>query len=146
MNLESITNALLTFQRLKQLYSPPQRDEESQDDSTLQPDRLILLQDTLGAIANFIPATRGGSFSEAFRLGRHYSSTYREIKQHVRNMNGSSFDTASDSENPEDNRSGVQQPAKGLHGQSDSNIRYIGIIKLDFKAVQKDNTKRMTKQ
>lgn len=92
MNLENITNGLLALQRLKQLYSPPQRDEDGQDGSYLQPDRLTLLQDTLSAIANFMPATRGGSFSEAFRLGSHYSSTYKGIKQHVRNMNGSSFD------------------------------------------------------
>lgn len=91
MNLENITNGLLALQRLKQLYSPPQRDEGEQNDSYLQPDRLILLQDTLKAIADFVPATRGGSFSEAFRLGSHYSTTYRGIKQHVRDMSGSSF-------------------------------------------------------
>ena len=92
MNLENITNALLSLQRLKQLYSPPQRDEDGQNESYLQPDRLTLLQDTLSSIANFMPATRGGSFGEAFRLGSHYSSTYRGIKQHVRNMSGRSFD------------------------------------------------------
>ena len=92
MNLENITTALLSLQRLKQLYSPPQRDEGDQAENNLQPDRLTLLQDTLSAIANFMPDTRGGSFSEAFRLGSHYSGTYRGIKQHVRNISGSRFD------------------------------------------------------
>lgn len=92
MNLENITNGLLTLQRLKQLYSSTQRGEDGQNESYLQPDKLTLLQDTLSAIANLMPATRGGSFSEAFRLGSHYSSTYRGIKQHVRSLSGNSFD------------------------------------------------------
>jgi len=94
MNLESITNGLLTLQRIKQLYSSGQRDDGGQNKASLQPDRLTLLQDTLKTITDFIPAARGGSFSEAFRLGSHYSSTYRGIKQHVRDMNGSSFNIA----------------------------------------------------
>ncbi len=92
INLENITNGLLVLQRLKQLYAPPLRDEEGQNDTYLQPDRLTLLQDTLSAIANLMPPTRGSTFNEAFRLGSHYSSTYRGIKQHVSTMSGSAFD------------------------------------------------------
>lgn len=86
LNIESITNGLLTLQRLKQLYDPAQRDGSGHKETTLQPDRLALLQGTLNAITDFVPAARGPSFSEAFRMGNHYSTAYRGIKQHFREM------------------------------------------------------------
>lgn len=86
LNIETITNGLLTLQKVKQLYKPIQRDEEGKISEVLQLDKLALLQDALTVITDFLPSTRGGSFGEAFRLGSHYSSTYRGIKQHFRQM------------------------------------------------------------
>lgn len=86
MDIETITKGLLVIQRIKQLYNPAQRDAGGQTAEVLQSDRLSLLQDTLTSISDIFPATRGGSFSEAFKMGSHYSSTYRGIKQHFREM------------------------------------------------------------
>ena len=93
LSIENVTNGLLTLQKLKQLYKPATRQEGSEDLNNVHQDKLILLQDTLTAITDFIPQTRGSSFSEAFRLGSHYSSAYRRIKQHVRDMDGNRLDT-----------------------------------------------------
>lgn len=94
LSIENITNGLLTIQKLKQLYKPAIRQEDGNYASFVQPDRLSLLQDTLSVITNLLPETRGNSFSEAFRQGSHYSSAYRGMKQHVRDMGGNGIDSA----------------------------------------------------
>jgi hypothetical protein len=86
MDIETITNALLVIQRMRQLQNPVRADENGQPVEIPQPDRLTLLQDTLTSISDIFPAVRGGSFGEAFRLSSHYSSTYRGIKHHFREM------------------------------------------------------------
>lgn len=94
LSIDNITNGLLTIQKLKQMYRPAKRQEDGEDSNYVSPDKLTLLQDTLTAITDFLPETRGSSFSEAFRLGSHYSSAYRRIKQHVRDIDGNRLDTA----------------------------------------------------
>ena len=92
LNIENVTNGLLTVQRLKQLYQPENRHEGAEDSRNVQPDRLSLLLDTITAISDFLPETRDNSFSEAFRQGSHFSSAYREIKHHVRDMSSNKTD------------------------------------------------------
>lgn len=94
LNIESVTNGLLTVQKLKQLYKPAKRQEDGEDITNVRPDKLSLLQDTLTAIKDFLPETRDSSFSEAFRQGSHYSRAYREIKHHVRDIGGNRTDMA----------------------------------------------------
>lgn len=94
MNIENVTNGLLTIQKLKQLYKPAKRQEDDEDLSNVQLDRLFALQETLTAVSGFLPETRGTSFSEAFKQGNRYSSAYRGIKQQVRNMDGNRVDSA----------------------------------------------------
>lgn len=93
LSIENVTNGLLTLQKLKQLYKPAKRQEDGEDLSYVRLDRLSLLQETITAITNFLPETRGNSFSEAFKQGSHYSSAYRGIKQHVRDMDWSRVDS-----------------------------------------------------
>ena len=93
LNIENVTNGLLTLQKLKQLYKPLKLQEDREDSSYVRPDKLSLLQDTLTAITDFLPEARGSSLSEAFRQGSRYSSAYRGIKQHVRNMDGNRVDS-----------------------------------------------------
>ena len=93
LNLENVTNGLLTVQKLKQIYRPAKRQEEGETSSYVQLDRLSLLQETLTAITSFLPESRGGSFSEAFKQGSRYSSAYRGIKQQVRDMDWSRLDS-----------------------------------------------------
>lgn len=94
LSIENVTNGLLTLQKLKQLYKPATRQEDEENSSYVRPDRLSLLQETLSAITDFLPETRGISFSEAFRQGSHYSSAYRGMKQQVRDMGRSGMDSA----------------------------------------------------
>lgn len=94
LSVENISNGLITLQKLKQLYKPVNRQEDSENLSPVQPDRLSLLQETLTAITDFLPKTRGSSFGEAFKQGSRFSSAYRGIKQHVRDMNGNRMDSA----------------------------------------------------
>lgn len=92
LNIESVTNGLLTFQRLKQLYQPAREGSEEKLPERITPDKLSLLMDTLTAVSDLIPVTRGPSFGEAFRLGSHYSGQYREMKRHVAGMSGGNID------------------------------------------------------
>ncbi|MEN6315624.1 MAG: hypothetical protein ABFD25_15425 [Clostridiaceae bacterium] len=93
LNIENISNGLLVLQKLKQLYKPESRLDGGENQTHVQPDRLSLLQETLTSISDFFPAGRGGAYSDAFKQGSRYSSAYREIKQHVRRMDGSRLDT-----------------------------------------------------
>ena len=86
MNIENITNALVVLQKLKQLRSPDQRDENGSSAGTVHPDRLALMYEILSVIEGFIPQTRGGSFGLAFKQGSRYSGAYRELKSHMRSM------------------------------------------------------------
>jgi hypothetical protein len=86
MNIENITNALVVMQKLKQLRSPAQRDENGSSTGTVHPDRLTLICEILSVVGNFIPQTRGGSFGLAFKQGSRYSGAYRELKGHIRTM------------------------------------------------------------
>lgn len=88
MNIENITNALVVMQKLKQLRSPAQRDENGSESGvgTVHPDRLTLMHEIFTVIENFLPLTRGGSFGLAFQQGSRYSGAYRELKSHIRTM------------------------------------------------------------
>lgn len=94
LNIENISNGLLVLQKLKQLYKPENRLEGGEKQVHVQLDRLSLLQETLTSISDFLPVGRGGAYSEAFRQGNRYSGAYREIKRHVRKMDGNRLDTA----------------------------------------------------
>jgi len=85
--IENITNGLLTLQKVRQLYQRQTRAEGEDTDDYVQPDRLSLMQEILSTVGNFIPQTRGASYSAAFSQGSRYSSTYRGLKQHIRGMN-----------------------------------------------------------
>lgn len=92
LSIENISNGLLTLQKLKQLYNPETRQEADENQAHVRLDRLSLLLETLTSVSDFLPSSRGSSYSKAFRLGSRYSSAYREIKQHVRSMDTSRFD------------------------------------------------------
>ena len=74
LNIENITNGLLTFQKLKQLYKQNTRKDGDEASGYVSPDRLSLLQETLTSITGFLPQTRDSSFSTAFKQGSQYSS------------------------------------------------------------------------
>jgi len=93
LSIENISNGLLILQKLKQLYKPANRLEGSENISHVQLDKMSLLQETLTAIADFLPDSRGSSYSEAFKQGNRYSSAYREIKHHVRDTSGNRLDS-----------------------------------------------------
>lgn len=90
--IEDITNGLLTLQKIKRLYHPEARTEGEEASENVHPDKLSLTQEILSAITNFIPQTRGASYSTAFSQGQRYSSAYRELKHHIRSMNRSTPD------------------------------------------------------
>lgn len=91
-NIESITNGLVTLQKIRQLYKPESRAGSDEESGYIQPDRLSLIQDILSTVTNFIPQTRGVSYSNAFNQGNRYSSAYRELKHQIRSMNRNSID------------------------------------------------------
>lgn len=86
LNIENITNSLVVLQKLKQLHRPAQRDENGNLSGIVRPDRLTLMHEILSAIGGFLPQSRGGSFSTAFKMGSKYSGAYRDLKSHIRNM------------------------------------------------------------
>lgn len=95
ITIENISNGLLALQKLKQLYNPEDIRDNSESNSQVYPDKLSLLQETLYAVKDFLPEMRASStVSEAFRQGSRYSSAYREIKHHVREMRSSKADSA----------------------------------------------------
>jgi len=94
LTIENITNGLLTFQKLKQLYNKDSRGEGTEASSYVGMDRLSLFKETLTAISDFVPPTRGSNFTEAFHQGTRYSTTYRSIKQQIRNINGRQIDSS----------------------------------------------------
>lgn len=84
--IENITNGLITLQKVRQLYQKQTRAEEDAQEY-VQPDRLSLMQEILSTVGNFMPQTRGMSYSSAFNQGNRYSNAYRELKQHIRGLN-----------------------------------------------------------
>lgn len=94
LSIENVTNGLLTLQKLTQLYKPERRRDENEGLSYVRQDKLLLLQETLTSITDFLPETRGDTFDKAFSLGCNYCSAYRGIKQHVRDMDGNRFNSA----------------------------------------------------
>ena len=74
------------MQKLKQLHTPAQRDENGSSTGTVHPDRLTLMYEIFTVIENFLPQARGGSFGLAFQQGSRYSGAYRELKSHIRTM------------------------------------------------------------
>lgn len=92
LNIENITNGLVTLQKVKQLYNPEYRKRSGNDTGIVQPDRLSLLVEILSTVTNFIPMTRGGSYRSAFYQGNRYSNAYRELKKHIRSKSRASQD------------------------------------------------------
>lgn len=86
LNIENITNGLLTLQKLKQIYNPNHRAEGGEVQAQTQIDKLSLMKEILSAATNFVPKTREAALSSAFNQSNRYSSAYRELKQHVREM------------------------------------------------------------
>lgn len=88
LKMETITNGLLTLQKVRELYKKNQRSAEDgvESDGDLHPDRLMLMRELLSTVTEFIPQTRSGMFSSAFDQGTRFSSAYRELKRHVGGM------------------------------------------------------------
>jgi hypothetical protein len=84
VKIEAITNGLLTLQKIRDLYKKDQRTAE--DGTEIHPDRLMLMRETLSAVAELMPRTRSGLYSSAFDQGTRFSSAYRELKHHVGGM------------------------------------------------------------
>jgi hypothetical protein len=87
LNIEKLTNGLVTLQQVKQLYKKDKRSSDDGSDRYIQPDRLSLMRDILTTITDFVPQTRSNTFSNAFEQGIRFSSAYRELKRHVGSMN-----------------------------------------------------------
>lgn len=83
LKLETITNGLLTLQKIKDLYNNGHRSDEANDGSYVKPDKLVMMRDVLSSVSEFLPQTRSGIFSSAFDQGTRFSSAYRELKHHV---------------------------------------------------------------
>lgn len=90
ITIDDITNGLVTFQKVKQLYNRVHRISEEGSEQSVLPDRLSLMREIITTISNFMPQTRSGSFSSAFEQGIRFSSAYRELKRHVGSMNRNS--------------------------------------------------------
>lgn len=89
LNIDKITNGLVTLQKVRQLYNK-NRTSADEPDTVVCADRLSLMRDIITTITDFVPQTRSGSFSNAFEEGIRFSSAYRELKRHVGAMNRNS--------------------------------------------------------
>jgi hypothetical protein len=89
LSLEKITKGLQTAERIKQLFNSKLREDSV---SSVKPDSLSVLRDTLQTITEFWPDIRGGSFNRALQQSNKYSGAYREIKSHLKNVRGQKFD------------------------------------------------------
>lgn len=85
LNIESITDGLITLRKLKQLYTPDNR-SDSDNIGNVRPDKLSLMQEIITAIGNFLPQAREDSFSNAINQGNRYGRVYRELKRHLKSM------------------------------------------------------------
>lgn len=88
LKLETITNCLLTLQKVRDLYRKDQRSAEDGADTgeDVHPDKLMLMREVLTAVSDLMPRTRSGLYSSAFDQGARFSSAYRELKRHVGSM------------------------------------------------------------
>jgi len=89
LNIDKLTNGLVTLQKVRQLYNKDHRLSDDGSDTHVYDDRLSLMRDILTTITDFVPQTRSGSFSHAFDQGIRFSSAYRELKRHVGGMSRS---------------------------------------------------------
>lgn len=89
LSLEKITKGLQTVERIKQAFGSKPREDSK---TSVKPDNLSLVRDTLQMIAEFWPDMRGGLFNEAFQQSNRYSGAYREIKKHFKDMRGQKTD------------------------------------------------------
>lgn len=86
LKLETITNGLLTLQKVKELYNNGYRSDKANDSSYVRIDKLMMMRDVLSTVTDFLPQTRSGIFSSAFDQGTRFSSAYRELKRHIGSM------------------------------------------------------------
>lgn len=94
LNVENITNGLVAIQKIRQLYKRDEKDSSSaafESENSIRPDRLSLFEETLDSIYHFFPKERASAFNIAFNEGKRYSGAYRDIKQHVRNVDWSNI-------------------------------------------------------
>jgi hypothetical protein len=92
LNIENITNGLVAIQKIRQLYKKDENDTGSDSAGTrssIKADRLTIFEETLESISHFFPKNRTSTFNVAFNEGRRYSGAYRDMKQHVRNVDWS---------------------------------------------------------
>jgi hypothetical protein len=83
LKIETITNGLLTLQKVRELYKQQHRSTEDSTYGPFRPDKLMLVRDVLSSVTEFLPQTRSGMFSSAFDQGTRFSSAYRELKRHI---------------------------------------------------------------
>jgi hypothetical protein len=85
LSIEKITKGLQAAERIKQLFNSKLREDA---ESSVKPDSLSVLRDTLQTVMEFWPDIRGGSFNRALQQSNKYSSAYREIKSHLKTVRG----------------------------------------------------------
>ena len=86
LKIESITNGILTIQKIRDLYKNGQRLAEGSSNNSVHPDKLMLMREVLSTVAELLPQTRSGIFSNAFEQGTRFSGAYRELKRQVGSM------------------------------------------------------------
>lgn len=89
LTLENITKGLLTITKIREMLNSNLREE---DGVAVKQDKLTVANETLQLIAEFLPAMRGGSFTDALQKSSNYSRAYREIKGHVRGTRNTKTD------------------------------------------------------
>lgn len=91
LTLENITKGLIAAEKIRDMFGKNLREE---DGVAVKQDRLAAVHDTFELLSEFLPAMRGGAFTDALQKSSSYSRAYREIKRHVRETGQSKADFA----------------------------------------------------
>ncbi len=81
LTLENITKGLVALEKVRGMLGSNIREDGS---AAVKQDKLTAAHEILNMLPEFLPAMRGGAFTEALQKSSGYSRAYREIKGHVR--------------------------------------------------------------
>jgi len=89
ITLGKITQGLMAIERIKGILGADVREDYN---SKVKADRVDIVHETMKAIVDFFPTAKGVSVGSALKRCNEHCNTYKEMKQHLRDMRGKQAD------------------------------------------------------
>jgi hypothetical protein len=87
LSIEKVTALLQAVEKIKSA-----RDVREGGNVSVRPDTISMLHDAMQIVCEYLPDTHKNNFSNALKSSHHYCGTYKNLKSHIRELDGQNPD------------------------------------------------------